>query len=123
MIGFIRNLFGKKDSPQPQDQRGLNEDWRVGDWAECIVNGGWELPPTGVTKLPEMGRRYRVVGVREGPTFDEKYLITGLVLDGLGDSSWRCVCFRKVRPSLEACDESFAADLRERLNKSVEAPA
>jgi hypothetical protein len=104
---FFRRLFGP---PPPEDRREWNEDWRVGDLAECI-NGSWLNDPPHSPQPPSI---YRVREIDEGVTADGSAIIVALNLEGLSDW-WGCTGFRKLRPTIEAADAAFTADLRDCL--------
>ena len=87
--------FWKKDPPK--DRRRWNEDWQVGDTAECIADfDAWhdDVPPWLRLKK---GSRYVVKGFHD--SVSDRYNIRAyfLVLDGL-ETSYTCTAFRKVRP-------------------------
>ena len=110
MIGFLRNLFGRTPPPL-RDMREWNEDWQGGDLARCICSDWPNCKPH-----PIEGRVYRVRSIGEGTpkNISQNVILVGLGLEGL-PCKWHCTGFRKVRPSIEAADEEFTAELRDRL--------
>lgn len=94
--------FRKKPEPPappspPIDQRIWNEDWCVGDTAECVTHFESWNPSTLPWHRPALGQRLTVVGFMEGTCCGGKYQQYFLRLQG-----WpvplSCVAFRKVRP-------------------------
>lgn len=63
--------FKKKPSP-PQDLRVWNEDWQIGDTAECIC-GDWHDSVKPWEK-PQMGQRFIVTGFEEGRDRSTKFI-------------------------------------------------
>jgi hypothetical protein len=104
----------KPKLPPVIDRREWNEDWQRGDLAKCIADD-WDLPPNFRGYTPIKGRTYRVEAAREASTWDGRSLIVGLVLESCGGNGFVSTHFRKLRPSLTACDETFAVELRDRL--------
>lgn len=104
-MGFWKRLFGRDDPPQgPKDFRVWNENWRVGDTAECIVGlpgydeyWGAETPPW--LRL-EPGQRLTVSGFSEGQDR------SGNLRYFLKFSDWPCnlptIAFRKVRTAKQS---------------------
>lgn len=96
MFGWFRR---KPEPPTPpRDERVWNEDWQVGDTAECIVDGirtSWrkDIPPW---ERPAFGQRLVVAGFKECPATDNSIRYFLVFVD------WPCpMCtegFRKVRP-------------------------
>lgn len=91
--------FKKRTPPPPpvEDRRVWNEDWRVGDTAECIVGPdawGPDDPPWWRAKL---GERYIVTGFSEGLSSGGTSRHYFLRLEGL-PRGISCTSFRKVRP-------------------------
>lgn len=99
---WFRNPFSRKPKLPP-----INEDWKAGDFAECIC-ADWERRPGAVH--PKLHGRYLVLSVGSGvlstgePTW-------GLALagcsPGVGGRGWAADCFRKVYP--DAFEEPRAA--------------
>lgn len=92
--------FGRKKSPtEPRDCRVWNEDWRIGDTAECIF-------------APDDDRWADSVPPWNRPNLGEQFVVAGFVDDISNDGSSRhyflkfdnwpvcisCTAFRKVRP-------------------------
>lgn len=98
----------KPEPPQPP----INEDWRVGDLAECINNQPWN-DGFQYRPGPEFLEVYKVADVKEGqyngkPTF------------GLAFSRWPdyyvATAFRKITPradKIERCDAKFLKSMKE----------
>lgn len=98
----------------PADQRVWNEDWRAGDLAECL-HGVWLFT---TPYDPKAGDVLRVAGAVEGVSIDGAVLVYALSFeDKPAGHAWATQGFRKLRPSLEAADERFVAELRERLRE------
>lgn len=112
-------LFGEIKPAPPQDRRGLNEDWRVGDLARCLVRAsGWD-PPSPLD--PDLDEVRRVSGIVEGSTRDGKFLITALRFEGKPQNqAWVCQVFEKLRPTIEAAEEEFTEELRALQRSRVE---
>lgn len=98
MWPFRKKAAPSPAKPEPKDFRNWNEDWKVGDTAECIVDGvnrTWHerVPPW---ERPAFGARFTVVGFSEGPAID------GSIRYWLKLEGWPCKVttssFRKVRP-------------------------
>ena len=110
MFGFFRRLFRR--TPSPLDRRFMNEDWRVGDLAECIV-GDWD---PGSPHDPRLGERLRVSGLRDGVSATGYCRAYFLLFEGKPQNySWINLGFRKLRPSIEPASEEFRRELKDRL--------
>lgn len=88
--------FRKKPKP-PIDARVWNEDWKVGDVAECIVGPDFWGPDDAPWLRAELGGRYVVVGFSDGLSVGGSHRRFFLHLKGL-PRGVDCTCFRKVRP-------------------------
>ena len=78
-MSWLGRLFRREpEPPKVQDRRWMNEDWRVGDLAECIC-GNWEFPQP---EDPMSGDILRVTSIGDGPTPDGRLLITALGFEG-----------------------------------------
>jgi hypothetical protein len=89
----------KKPEPKPEpiDRRDWNEDWQVGDIAECIVEIGDWNETVKPWERPAKGDRLVVAGFDEGIDSGGKTLDYFLRFNGLPHGlSTRG--FRKVRP-------------------------
>lgn len=114
--------FRKKAPPPVRDERGWNEDWQVGDLARCIN----PFPDTAHNRGIARDTLLRVSGLSEGFASDgSRCLVSGLSFEGRPPHTYfHCLSFQKVRPSHDACDEEFAAELRESLTgEPVKVPA
>lgn len=85
--------------PTPEDCRVWNEDWRIGDTAECIVDGintCWhdDLPPW---QRPALGAQFTVIGFKDGFGGWSGRRMYFLKLEGW-PVAISCTAFRKVRP-------------------------
>jgi hypothetical protein len=104
------NWFGRlfrRDPPRPKDQREWNEDWCVGDLAECIASNF-----DGYAPELELGRVYRVSKIKDlvNPRGRRAYFLF------FGSTAgYACQAFRKLRPTIEAASDEFTAELRDRL--------
>ena len=114
-MSFFTRLFGRDRQPEPpRDLRNMNEDWQVGDLAECL-SGLWDYPFG-----PVKGGIYRVACVVKGPLAsgpDKGAIVYGLVLKEFGTESWLCTGFRKIRPLHEPCEAEFAELIRRPVRK------
>lgn len=81
----------------------INEDWRVGDLAACIMDGGW----TGGIG-PTYGSIHRVTAVVEGHLKKTNEPVWGLQLQPWL-AYYHAEAFRKVRPDAEECSTEFKA--------------
>lgn len=102
-------------APPPQDKRGWNEDWQVGDLAECVlpVDQVW---PDDFAENPKRGDVLRVNALVEGLDTLGEALVSGLGFEGKpARHFWAASAFRKLRPAIEAADTEFTAQLREGL--------
>src|SRR5215510_11259916 len=100
---FLRKLF-RRDAPSPPETwPPINEDWRVGDLAVCIIGGGWILHHTA--DIPRMGKTYRVANVHAGRLYSDNSPAWALALNGLfpgvGMTGYDARCFRKAIPDRE----------------------
>lgn len=111
--------FRKKAvAPMTLDCRLDNEGWKVGDLARCI-NDDWTPPGAADPKVGDTRRVSRVFAGRALAC--ESMVVIGLCFDGFGKQAWICTSFVKVRLEIVAADESFTAELRQRLNHKAEA--
>lgn len=105
--------FRKKPPTKPTDLRDWNDDWKVGDVAECI-NGpdNWHDNVRPWERL-EKGSRWTVTGFSEGLDRSEaiRYF---LELEGCS-VDYPTTSFRKVRP--------VATEQSEVVNRILNAPA
>lgn len=102
----------KPEPPAPQnDGRVWNEDWQIGDTAECIrEHDGWH-PNVVPWHRPKKGQRFTVTGFSEGMTYADTQAYF-LKLEGW-PVSLDTTSFRKVRPN--SVDES---EIVERILKA-----
>jgi len=105
-MGFFSRLFGRKpEPPRIEDRRVMNEDWRVGDLAKCLAQGGtWDGDGIGPQKFEVM----RVIAVLEALNEARTARVYGLKFREY-PGSFVCTNFRKIRPDAEPCEEEFAA--------------
>lgn len=108
--------FKKKPAPQPTiDNREWNEDWRVGDIAECI-RGEW--PNIEPWLAPRKGEKLKVAAFRDGRQIGKpNVLLYGLVFAEY-DGAFVTTGFRKVLPVKEAEETSIG----EKILKAKPAP-
>ena len=103
--------------PAPADRRGWSEDWQIGDLAECRTGVQWIIT-TGID--PQPGDILRVTALREGIDMTATVLVSALGFAGKpAGLFWAQSAFRKLRPALDAAEDSFTADLRDRLRIPV----
>lgn len=99
----------------PTDLRGWNEDWRVGDLAQCVVKGGWAEP---LPDDPKFGDILRVNHMIEGVDLTGTSVVSALGFEGKpGRTFWACRAFRKLRPMIDPAEDEFIADLTTRLKQ------
>lgn len=95
---WLSRIFRRAPPPREVvDRRDWNEDWRVGDLAVCIVDGGW-IP--GSQYDPAFNDVLRVSGIVEGSRAygNQDIWCYGLCFEGKPqNASWECSRFRKVR--------------------------
>lgn len=113
-MSFWSRLFGRETPVE--DRRCMNEDWRVGDLAECIGDGPWDC---GDTK-PELGDICRVSAVVDavGTRTNTRNYYLGFV--GL-HNRFCCTSFRKILPLHTAADAEFTALIKRPVRKPVKA--
>lgn len=87
----------------------INEDWRVGDLAECMVDGGADWQPSG--RGPEKGDICRVTEVYAGtsPIRKSDYWFLRFASWEIGYSESD---FRKVPPLSEATSAEITAMIK-----------
>ncbi len=97
-MGFFRWLFGDEPSSPagPIDRRDWNDDWQVGDTAECIAGFDDWHPDVKPWHRLAKGTRLIVSGFMERVASDNT-LRYFLQFEGLS-SGWSTDAFRKVRP-------------------------
>jgi hypothetical protein len=104
-VSFLGKLFGRRETPKPTDKRDWNDDWRVGDTAECIVDGvraSWH-EAVKPWERPAFRQQLRVIGFKEGLGVDHSLRYFLVFADwpiALPTSA-----FRKVRPQAKAQSE------------------
>lgn len=122
MMGYFRRIFGRSHTlPTPKDRRQWSDDWRRGDLAECVS----DPDPLGMlSDSPRVGQTLRVSFVRPDEiTTDGTARLHALGFVGKpANHAWANQCFRKLRPSIEAADEEFTAEIRLLTGKSVKEP-
>lgn len=85
--------------PQPRDERVWNEDWQVGDIAECVSDSGDWHPDLKPWLRLAKGSRWIVRGFSEGPTQSGDSIQYFLYLEGTpSKGGYSVTAFRKVRP-------------------------
>jgi hypothetical protein len=79
---------------KPRDERGWNEDWQVGDLAECVAD---DLA-IQLCYNPKKGDVLTVSQLTEGPNVSGLSLTSALCFEGRPQRySWHCLHFRKHR--------------------------
>ena len=90
-------------APKPRDERGWNEDWQVGDIAECVADDWLEWQEFN----PKKGDILTVSSLYEGPTLNGEILFSYLFFEGKpNDAGWHCISFRKHRGVAEAIKQA-----------------
>lgn len=114
---WLSRIFSRQpEPPRIIDQRGLNEDWRVGDLALCL-HSGW-VPPDPAH--PRAGDLLRVSAISDGVAIGTNHLISALGFEGKPvDQFWSCFGFRKVRPDQTAATDDFTALIKRPIHKPV----
>lgn len=111
--GFFRSMFRAPPAP-PKDRRVWNEDWRVGDIAECVTTDWHE--DTVPWHKPQKGQRLTVSGFCEDLNF------SGHRAYFLEFADWpvalQTTAFRKVRPVSTSAETSIG----ERILKAKPGP-
>lgn len=103
----------RKRPPKVVDRRHMNEDWCVGDLAECISD---DFHPADSLD-PKTGDVLRVTGVSD-VLHRQNLRFFALRFEGKPQEwSWECTAFRKLRPVQTAADQSFSAWLRDSLRR------
>lgn len=100
-----------RSAPPAREWPPINEDWAVGDLAECIVPGKWACDEPG----PDVGDVHRVLAVIKGTAFGTNEPGWGLKLSGY-QGYFAATCFRKVLPRADAaerCDAAFLEQVRQ----------
>lgn len=99
--------------PSPVDRREMNEDWTVGDLAECIADNWSKQDFPG---NPRVGDVLRVSGVTEGIALGSNHLIIALGFESKqANLYWDCTSFRKLRPALDPAEDEFTVWLKDRI--------
>lgn len=95
--------------PKPLNPGPINEDWRVGDLAECMlpIGWGWAMDADG----PDRGDVCRVVHVYPGITTGSGEHAWFLLLKGFHDG-FATNSFRKVPPLNSEASAEFTASIR-----------
>ena len=106
--------FSKK-TPQPRNP--INEDWAIGDLAECLAEGDWEPDPEG----PENGDVLKVIGIDTGPVGLKNEIAWRLQFAPWKGVAFASEHFRKVPPLSE--QESFTITAKIKRCKRSTAPA
>lgn len=98
---------------EPKDMRVWNEDWQVGDTAECICDfDDWD-DAVKPWRRPKKGQRYIVLGFAEGVGSNGKVIEYYLCLEGM-ETGLSTRGFRKVRP-----DSRDQSEIVERILKAT----
>ena len=93
--------------PKPLNPGPINEDWRVGDLAECIVDGkgSWYSEPG-----PERGDVNKVTHVVAGQCARTRRACWGLILNGYDGRAFGAHNFRKDPPLNSEADAEITAE-------------
>jgi hypothetical protein len=106
--------FNRKPETAPPliDKRGWNEDWQVGDIAECI-NDNWDFASP---QDPKVGDVLTVSGLRGDEKTKKGVVISALKFEGKCQyDSWHCKGFIKHR-GISAMIETSAKRAKQREN-------
>lgn len=119
--GKIKIPSPSESLPKMNDDPKINEDWAVGDIAECISDGVWLCCATMVPMNgPRRGERYRVIEVS----------LQGVRVDGskrwfIRLSGWHrpyeAIGFRKVQPKHDAAVKAEEVVVRQWFKKKAKA--
>lgn len=85
--------FKRKAKP-PRDERGWNEDWQIGDMAECVL-ADWL---SDIPQNPAIGEVRTVAALFEGQAAERPVIVSALAFEGFGALTWHCAAFRKHKP-------------------------
>lgn len=99
--------FRRKPTP-PVDHRIMNEDWAVGDLAQCIDDRFCDPEPFD----PKVGDVLRVAGIDDCTNHRNRRCIWLLFEGKTGIVGYECVAFRKLRPVNEPAEKDFIVWLR-----------
>ena len=98
-------------APKPlplHDLRGLNEDWKVGDLAECICDD-WSVPLTCNPKKGEFLTVSRVSDDGDQVVDGRRFQFHALeFFDKPRGAAWHCASFKKHRGVVEAIKRAAA---------------
>lgn len=104
--------------PKPIDPGRINEDWRVGDLAECLNDKGWSDSDTDEPDQtgPELGDVHKVIGIS-----DRIAKCGGWYLDlkGFPGEWFVATSFRKVPLLNTAATAEFTAQIKAIRPKKV----
>jgi hypothetical protein len=106
--------------PKPLNPGPINEDWRVGDLAECLFEGAWFGGNSGnIASGLDKGDVSKVLAIGIGRTKlgGDRYFLTLGGFRGEFDAS----CFRKVPPLNSEADAEFTAKIKALKPKRVRA--
>lgn len=122
-MSLLGRIFGRREPPptprQIIDRRTMNEDWRVGDLACCVMRPGMWWSP-GSPFDPKDGDILRVSHILDGVHEKSDSLIIALGFHGKpADILWCCHQFRKIRPDHREADAEFTAQIK-RVGRKVE---
>lgn len=105
---WLRRLWAGK--PTPKVRPPINEDWRVGDLAECISDDrAWKTLPGDVP--PARGRIFMVSGIIIGFSLSDGRPMFGLRFRGFR-GHWEAGQFRKIVQHHEPASAEFIAEMR-----------
>lgn len=90
---------------KPIDLRVWNEDWKIGDMAQCI-NDNWVGDPGDA---PKKGRCYEVKDTTEGLAIGGKAIIYGLKFYEFPGRFWQTTHFRKFNRRLRIIERILNA--------------
>ncbi|SKB32183.1 hypothetical protein [Sphingopyxis flava] len=121
-MNWFRRLFDTPRNDQrprpPRDMRKMNEDWKAGDLAMCVVP--FFFP--GSAFDPRLGEILRVSEVTEGPVALVNAVAYGLRFHGKpANHAWVCTAFIKIRPEATAdeVEEGIIAKIKRAARKGA----
>ena len=99
-------------APKSRDERGWNEDWQVGDIAECVADDWVRWQEFN----PKKGDILTVSRLYEGPSINGNVICSYLLFEGKpNDAGWHCIYFRKHRGVAEAIKQAASRGARVRM--------
>jgi hypothetical protein len=110
--------------PKPINPGPINEDWRVGDLAECVTSGDGSDWRHDLNNAPAIGPAFgdvrRVQAVFVGQSRQLRRPLWWLVVNGI-PANLPATCFRKVPPLNSEASAEFTAQIRKLAHRKAPA--